>query len=104
MKIEDNREHPFTAAPVYSQLVQRLHFMFGNLSRVDARLNTENRKPYCNWFCRDQEFVVRATPSVWSKLFHMLYVLLKGCAHVGKENMITSEGEVDELMQKTSPM
>jgi hypothetical protein len=106
IKIEDNREHPFTAAPVYSPLVQRLHLKFGNLSRVDARLNTEDRKPYCNWFCRDQEFIDRAgrLPLYGANYFPVLYVLLKGWAHVGKEYMITSEDEVDELMQKTSPV
>jgi hypothetical protein len=75
MKIEDNKDHPFTAAPAYSPLVQKLHFMFGNLSRVDVRLNTANKKPYCNWFCRDNEFIVSAgrLPLYGANDFPMMY-------------------------------
>ena len=83
MKLEDNKDHPFTAATSYSPTVQRLHFMFGNLSRVDVRLNTEDKKPYCNWFCRDQEFILRAgrLPLYGANYFPMLYAILKGWAH-----------------------
>jgi len=107
MKNEENKEHPFTAATSYSPMVQRLHFMFGNLSRVDARLNTEDRKPYCNWFCRDAEYILRAgrLPLYGANYFPLLYAILKGWAVVGKTFLeITSEDQVDELMQQTSPM
>ena len=107
MKIEDNKDHPFTAAPAYSPLVQKLHFMFGNLSRVDVRLNTANKKPYCNWFCRDNEFIVSAgrLPLYGANYFPMMYAVLKGWAHVGKEfTYVTTDDEVDELMRKTTPV
>jgi len=104
MKVEDNKDHPFTAAPVYSPLVQRVHFMFGNLSRVDVRLNTDNKKPYCNWFCRDQDFILSAhrLPLYGVSYFPMMYAVLKGWAHVGREfNQVTTDGDIDELMRKT---
>ena len=106
MKVQDNKDHPFTAAAAYSPLVQRLHFMFGNLSRVDVRLNTEDKKPYCNWFCPDQEFILRAgrLPLYGANYFPMLYAILKGWAQVGKAFLEVTADEVDDLMQQTYPM
>ena len=107
MKLTDNKEHPFTAAPQYSPLMQRVHFMFGNLSRVDVRLNTDTKKPYCNWFCRDQEFILSAAklPLYGVSYFPMLYAIWKGWAQVGQQFIaVNSDDDIDELMRQTCPV
>jgi len=102
MKVEDKTDHPFTAAPSYTPLYQRLHFMIGNLSRVDVRLNAADKKPFCNWFDPDQDFILRANklPLYGASFFPLLYVMLKGWAHVGKQfTTVKNAEEIDELME-----
>ena len=59
MKKEDGRNFPFTAASKYASVTARLYFMFGNLSRVDVRLRTVDKKINCSWFCKDNDFILR---------------------------------------------
>jgi hypothetical protein len=91
-----NREHPFTSFPVpaYSPVVQRLHFMFGNTSRTDSA-GTQNFSSALAASDRLSEALLGANN------LPMLYAVLKGWAHIGKQYMITAKDEVDELMQKS---
>ena len=49
----------FTAASKYDSFTARLHFMVGNLSCFDVRLSTADKKICCNWFCKDNDFILR---------------------------------------------
>ena len=57
---EDAKSLPFTSAARYDSLTARLHFMFGNLSRVDVCRSTADKKINCNWFCKGNDFILRA--------------------------------------------
>ena len=101
LKKEDNENFPFTAASRYDSVAARLHFMFGNLSRVDARLTTQDKRIYCNWFCKDNDFILRAhrLPLYGPLYFHMLYQVWKGWSHVGKRfTSVASDGDIDDIM------
>jgi hypothetical protein len=79
-------------------MVQRLHLKFGNLSRVDVRLNTEDKKSYCNLFCRDNELIVSA-----GKLPLYGATISRCWAYVGKAfTNVTNDDDVDDLMRKTT--
>ena len=100
-KKEDAKNFPFTSATRYDSVTARLHFMFGNLSRVDVRRSTEDKKIYCNWFCKDNDFILRAQrlPLYGPLYFPMLYEVLKGWSHVGRPFMrVKSDEEIDDLM------
>jgi hypothetical protein len=101
LKKEDSKSFPFTSVSKYDSLAARLHFMFGNLSRVDVRQNTGDKKIYCNWFCKDNDFILRANrlPLYGPLYFPMLYEVLKGWSHVGKRFLnVKSDEEIDDLM------
>ena len=80
LKKEDNRNFPFTYASKYDSVDACLHFMFGNLSRVDERCNTGDKKIYCNWHCKDNDFILRAQrlPLYGPLYFPMLYERVRG--------------------------
>jgi hypothetical protein len=101
LKKEDSKSFPFTSVSKYDTVTARLHFMFGNLSRVDVRQNTGDKKIYCNWFCKDNDFILRANrlPLYGPLYFPMLYEVLKGWSHVGKRFLnVKSDEDIDDLM------
>jgi hypothetical protein len=66
--------------------------MFGNTSRTDSA-GTKNNSSALTASDRLSEALLGA------KHLPMLYAVLKGWAHIGKQYMITAKDEVDELMQ-----
>ena len=60
---------PVHCCSKYDSVTARLHFMFGNLSRLDDSLSTADNKMYCNWFCKDNIHSTSAQPAaLWSLL------------------------------------
>lgn len=107
VKNDENQHHPFTAAAVYGPTVAKLHFMFGNLSRLDARKNTESKKPWCNWFCRDHDYIKNPMClALYGPLyFRMFYEVMKGWAFAGKFfTSVKNDGEIDDLMEQQMTM
>ena len=75
--------------------------MFGNSSRIDAHLNTVDKTSYWNWFCKDNNSILRANslPMYGQVYFPMLYEVLDGSAHVGKRFLkVNSNEDIDVLM------
>ena len=81
----------------------RLHFMMGNLSRVDARLSTQDSRPKCDWFCKNQEFLLRANrlPTYGPLYFPMFYAVMRAW-NIAFPRVLeaTTEEDVDTLMEE----
>ena len=107
LKKEDGRNFPFTATSKYDSVTARLHFMVGNLSRVDVRLSTADKKIYCNWFCKDNDFILRAhrMPLYGPFYFPMFFEIMKGWAHIGRQiTSVADDDKNDDIMQKQMHM
>ena len=101
-KASDGGQYPFTSTP-YSPLNIKIHFLWGNLTRVDVRLNTENKKPYVDFFDKNQDFVVSARhmPKYGFLYFHLLYAMAPFLGDVGKWiRGVKDNDDVDEVLAK----
>lgn len=101
-KQAEYKDFPFTALP-YTSTNAKVHWAWGNVSRFDVRLNKENKKPYCNWHDKDNDFVRAANklPSYGFMYFHLFYVVTKTLGETGKLiRDVKTEDDIDKLMKK----
>ena len=72
----DYPKYPFTAetSVKYTLRMESFHLAVGNLRCFDARLNTADKKPYFNFYDRDNNYIsaVRRAPP-YSELFWTLF-------------------------------
>jgi len=95
-------QFPFPSSP-YSSLNIKLHFLWGNISRVDVRLNTANKKPFVDFFDRDQDFLVSARhlPKYGFFYFFMLYALAPFLGDIGKFiRAVKNDEDVDKIIAR----
>jgi hypothetical protein len=76
LSTEEYSKFPFTAATSikYTSRMESFHWAVGNLRCFDARLNTANKKPYFNFYDRENNYIsgVRRAPP-YSELFWTLF-------------------------------
>lgn len=85
----------------YSVTNAKLHFLFGNLSRADVRLNTANKKPYVDWFDKNQDYLISCSklPKYGFLYFHLLYAMSKQLGDIGKMiQNVETEDDVDKIL------
>ena len=93
-------QYPFTSSP-YSPLIVKLHFLWGNITRIDVRLNTANKKPFVDFFDKNQDFLVSARhcPKYGFFYFVILYVLAPFLGDVGKLiRDVKNDKDVDDII------
>ena len=105
LKKEDSKSFPFTSVSKYDSLAARLHFVFGNLSRVDVRQNTADKKSTATGSARTTtSFCVQTDFHSTDRCIFLcskLYEVLKGWSHVGKRFLnVKSDEDIDDLMDK----
>jgi hypothetical protein len=101
-KTTDNGQFPFTSS-AYSPLNVKIHFLFGNLSRADVRLNTLSKKPFIDFFDKNQDFLVSARhlPKYGFFFFHMLYVMAPHLGDIGKLiRNVKEDDDVDKIIAR----
>ena len=102
-KQAEHKDYPLTALP-YSPTNAKVHWAWGNVSRFDFRLNKDNKKPYCNWHDKDNDFVRAANklPKYGFLYFHLFYLITKSLGEIGKLiRAVQNADDIDELMKKT---
>jgi len=93
-------QYPFPSSP-YSPLNIKLHFLWGNISRVDVRLNTANKKPFVDCFDKNQDFIVSARhlPKYGFFYFFILYALAPCLGDTGKLiRAVKNDEDVDKII------
>ena len=88
---------------MYSPLNVKIHFLYGNLSRADVRLNNVNKKPYINFFDKNQDFLLSARhlPKYGFLYFHILYVMAPYLGDNGKMiRNVKDDDDVDKIIAK----
>ena len=100
---------PFFQGDYSSGNIGRLHFMWGNLSRVDHRLDQPDGKPTCNWFDprKDPVFISRADklPTYGASYMHLFMKIAKGWGPFGRElRSIKNARAVDEMLERKMTM
>ena len=105
----DVNRFPFFQANYGEPRTQRLHFMWGNLSRLDAEINdpTPTAKPRCDWFDPDGMFLNRVDklPTYGRSYMHLFMKAAKGWGPFGKKlRSVRSPDGVEEMIAKTMTM
>ena len=93
-KQAEYKDFPFTALP-YTSTNAKVRF--------DVCLNKENKKTYCNWHDKDNDFVRAANklPSYGFMYFHLFYIVTKTLGETGKLiRDVKTEDDIDKLMKK----
>ena len=105
----DVHRFPFFQASYSDIRTQRLHFMWGNLSRLDAEVNdpTPTAKPRCNWFDPDGMFLNRVDklPTYGRSYMHLFMKAAKGWGPFGRKlRRVRTHDSVKEMIEKTITM
>jgi hypothetical protein len=105
----DVSKFPFFSASYSDIRTQRLHFMWGNLSRLDAEMNdpTTDAKPRCDWFDKDGIFLNRVDklPTYGRSYMHLFMKAAKGWGPFGKKlRSVRSPDGVQEMIAQTMTM
>jgi hypothetical protein len=77
--------------------------LWGNLSRADVRLNTANKKPFIDFFDKNQDFLVSARhlPKYGFFFFHMLYVMAPHLGDIGRWiRGVKDDEDVDKIIAR----
>lgn len=107
MTNKDVSRYPFFQGDYSAGQLGRLHFMWGNLSRVDCRLNNPEGKPRCNWFDPEKQFLGRADklPLYGASYMHLFMKVAKGWGELGKVlRSIKSARDVDDMLRRSISM
>ena len=105
----DVTRFPFFQANYGEPRTQRLHFMWGNLSRLDAEKNdpTPTAKPRCDWFDKEGVFLNRVDklPTYGRSYMHLFMKAAKGWGPFGRKlRSVRSPDGVEEMIAKTMTM
>ena len=98
---QDYPNFPFTCSTSASSLrSESFHLAVGNLRCFDATKNTEYKKPYFNWFDRDNTFIagVRKAPQYTDFFWYMFLKVAANIGDVGKSIVeATTPAEIERL-------
>jgi hypothetical protein len=105
----DVNKYPFFNCDYGEVRTQRLHFMWGNLSRLDAEMNdsTPTAKPRCDWFDTEGIFLNRVDklPTYGRSYMHLFMKAAKGWGTFGRKlRSVRSTETVQEMIGRTNTM
>lgn len=104
---KDAEKYPFVALP-YNEKMQRLHGMFGNISRVDyARHNEATKVPRCNWFDPEEKYLthVHLLPTYGRSYMYMFMKMVKCWGSFGKRiRRVKTDEMVDQFCDEETLM
>ena len=105
----DVNKYPFFTTSYGEPRTQRLHFMWGNISRLDAERNDPlpTMKPRCNWFDPEGVFLNRVDklPTYGRSYMHLFMKAAKGWGAFGKKlRSVRTASGVDEMIGKSMSM
>ena len=105
----DVNKYPFFTVDYGDVRTQRLHFMWGNLSRLDAKMNdrTPAAKPRCDWFDPEGIFLNRVDklPTYGRSYMHLFMKAAKGWGPFGRKlRSVKTASGVREMIEKRNTM
>jgi len=98
---------PFFVFSYDDARIQKLHFCLGNLSRWDASLDNEEKKPRCDWYDEKGDFLLRPDklPRYGPNFMWMFMTLAKFWGKLGRRiRSARTEAAVKEICNDTVVM